>query len=131
MPVNLANLLIYPPPHLLVRLVPTMMWWARRCFRFRRSIGEESVRRATGSPPGSAEHARLISESGDRLLRLLSDILDFSKIEAEQLALETHAFELRAMLADTVSLVEPKAIAGSVRIISNYGTQADISTIRR
>ena len=66
--------------------------------------------------PGSAEHARLISESGDLLLRLLSDILDFSKIEAGQLALEAHAFELAPMLQDAVALVAPKASAGNVRL---------------
>jgi signal transduction histidine kinase/ActR/RegA family two-component response regulator len=69
--------------------------------------------------PGAAEHARLISESGDLLLRLLSDILDFSKIEAGQLALESHAFELPSMLQDAVGLIAPKATTSSVRLIVN------------
>ena len=66
--------------------------------------------------PGAAEHVRLISESGDLLLKLLSDILDFSKIEAGQLELETHAFALGPTVADTVALVASKAAAGTVRV---------------
>src|SRR5690606_5517662 len=44
-------------------------------------------------PPGSDESVRLIAESGDLLLKLLSEILDFSKIEAGQLQLDRHAFD--------------------------------------
>ncbi|MCX6951944.1 MAG: ATP-binding protein, partial [Verrucomicrobia bacterium] len=59
--------------------------------------------------PESAEHVRLVAESGDLLLRLLSDILDLSKIEAGQLELERQPFDLPSMVADTVALVAPKA----------------------
>jgi signal transduction histidine kinase len=72
--------------------------------------------RRSDVPPEAAEHARLISESGDLLLRLLGDILDFSKIEAGQLALEKHSFELGAMVADTVALIAPRAAAGTVHL---------------
>jgi len=65
--------------------------------------------RRPGLPPDAAEHARLIAESGDLLLKLLGDILDFSKIEAGQLELETHPFDLPATIRDTVALVRPKA----------------------
>ena len=67
-------------------------------------------------PPAAAEHVRLISESGDLLLKLLSDILDFSKIEAGQLGLEKHSFELAATVADTVTLVAAKAVVGEVQV---------------
>jgi len=64
--------------------------------------------------PDAAEHVRIISESGDLLLRLLGDILDFSKIEAGQIELERHTFGLAALVADTVSLLAPKATAADV-----------------
>jgi signal transduction histidine kinase/CheY-like chemotaxis protein len=66
--------------------------------------------------PETAEHARLISESGDLLLKLLGDILDFSKIEAGQLALEKHTFELVPIITDTVALGTSKATQGSVQL---------------
>ncbi|HWA09071.1 MAG TPA: ATP-binding protein [Opitutaceae bacterium] len=66
--------------------------------------------------PVAAEHIRLISDSGDLLLRLLGDILDFSKIEAGQLGLERHPFELAAMVADAAGLVATKAALGGVQL---------------
>ncbi len=67
-------------------------------------------------PPAVADHARLISESGDLLLRLLGDILDFSKIEAGQLALEKHPFELVSTIGTTVALVAPRAALGPIQL---------------
>jgi len=74
----------------------------------------------------AAEHARLISESGDLLLRLLDDILDFSKIEAGQLALETHSFALAPVVTDTVALVAPRAAAGSLTIESSLSSELPV-----
>ncbi len=76
-------------------------------------------------PPDAGEHVRLVSESGDLLLKLLSDILDLSKIEAGQLGLEKHTFDLSALVADTVALVASKAIAGDVFL--EYSVAPDIS----
>ncbi|HTO04281.1 MAG TPA: ATP-binding protein, partial [Opitutus sp.] len=67
----------------------------------------------------SSEHARLISESGDLLLKLLGDILDFSKIEAGQISLETHAFALVPAVSDIVGLMAGRATAGSVQLEVN------------
>jgi len=66
--------------------------------------------------PEAAQHAGLISESGDLLLKLLGDILDFSKIEAGQLVLEKHAFELVSTVENIMELVATKAVLGSVRL---------------
>ena len=67
-------------------------------------------------PSVAADHVRLISESGDLLLRLLGDILDFSKIEAGQLGLEKHPFALAVLVADAMGLVAPKAALGKVQL---------------
>ena len=75
--------------------------------------------------PVAAEHVRLISNSGDLLLKLLGDILDFSKIEAGQLELEKHLFDVSAMVGDAMGLVGPRASAGSVSL--NFTVDPTIS----
>jgi signal transduction histidine kinase len=77
-------------------------------------------------PREAAEHARLIGESGDLLLKLLGDILDFSKIEAGQLEFERRPFVLSALVTDTIALIAPKAATGSVVITSS--TAPDVGT---
>jgi two-component system, sensor histidine kinase len=69
-------------------------------------------------PAGSGESIRLIAESGDLLLKLLSDILDFSKIEAGQLQLENHAFDLSTTLGDTLALASSRSVLGEVSLHS-------------
>jgi signal transduction histidine kinase/AmiR/NasT family two-component response regulator len=64
----------------------------------------------------TSEHARLISESGDLLLKLLGDILDFSKIEAGQITLEKHSFELAPTISDIVALMANRAAVGNVQL---------------
>jgi signal transduction histidine kinase len=58
---------------------------------------------------------RVVRQSGQDLLRLLSDILDFSKIEAGKLELEEIVFDVEDMLTSTlasfVPLAEQKGIA--------------------
>ena len=66
-------------------------------------------------PATAAEHARLISESGDLLVRLLGDILDFSKIEAGKLTLERQVFDLVSIVEDTVALISARH-SGSLEV---------------
>jgi len=63
------------------------------------------------------ERTRLIAESGDLLLRLLSDILDLSKIEANKLTLEPHAFELRTLVSETAALMASSAMEGDIHLV--------------
>jgi signal transduction histidine kinase/AmiR/NasT family two-component response regulator len=71
--------------------------------------------------PAAGEHVRLISESGDLLLKLLGDILDFSKIEAGQITLEKHAFDLVAAVNDAAGLMASRADAESVQFDVIFG----------
>jgi len=71
--------------------------------------------------PEAASHVRLIAESGDLLMRVLSDILDFSKIEAGQLELEVHPFELEPTIGGMTELVGSKAAQGRVRVETVLG----------
>ena len=48
-------------------------------------------------------------KSGRALLTIIDDILDFSKIEAGKMTLERVQFNLRRLVEDTVSLMEPAA----------------------
>ncbi|GIK99997.1 MAG: hypothetical protein BroJett029_42060 [Alphaproteobacteria bacterium] len=74
------------------------------------------LQRRRDLPPEAGESVRLISQSGDLLLKLLSDILDFSKIEAGQLRLEHHAFQLADVVNDTIGLVASRAEFARLRL---------------
>jgi len=53
--------------------------------------------------------AETIHRSGKSLLSVINDILDFSKIEAGKLEIDIHAFELRSLLEDVVSILAESA----------------------
>ncbi|MGH7788102.1 MAG: PAS domain-containing protein, partial [Candidatus Binatia bacterium] len=55
------------------------------------------------------EYLETVRASGEWLLTLLNDVLDFSKIEAGRVALDPTEFELRAMLAETLRILAPRA----------------------
>ena len=52
------------------------------------------------------EYLTLVRSSGETLLKLLNDILDFSKIEAGKLDLEPVQFHPRAVLAETLKMLD-------------------------
>lgn len=77
----------------------------------------ELILRHPQLPSETVEHARLVTESGELLLKLLGDILDFSKIEAGELTLEAHAFQLKPLLTDTVALLAGRASSQNIHLI--------------
>jgi signal transduction histidine kinase/CheY-like chemotaxis protein len=72
--------------------------------------------RRSDLPADARDHVRVVFESGDLLLKILSDILDFSKIEAGQVVLEARPFDLQPTVDDTVALMAHRAAEGSVRL---------------
>jgi PAS domain S-box-containing protein len=64
-------------------------------------------------------YAKAVKTSGDTLLALIEDILDFSKIEAGRLDLEPQAFDLPALVEETVELIAPRAQAKAIEIGSD------------
>jgi signal transduction histidine kinase/CheY-like chemotaxis protein len=50
-----------------------------------------------------------IQKSGNGLLTIINDILDFSKIDGEKLELESHPFDLRGCIEDSLDLVAARA----------------------
>ena len=47
-----------------------------------------------------AARVHMLRSSGEALLRIINDVLDFSKIEAGKLSIESHAFDLPALLEE-------------------------------
>ncbi len=62
-----------------------------------------------GLPPEYLEHARIITQSGEALLRILDDILDFSRLEAGRLKVASADFEPVALLEDIRVLLSQQA----------------------
>ena len=58
-----------------------------------------------------------IQSAATSLLGIINDILDFSKIEADKIQLETKAFDLDALLADTITVIRDKAEEKGLEII--------------
>lgn len=76
----------------------------------------ELILRQPELPPKAIEHTRLVTESGELLLKLIGDILDFSKIEAGELSFESHPFRLRSLVRDTTALIETRAASQNIKI---------------
>jgi len=59
---------------------------------------------------------KIIYNSGEALLTLITDILDFSRIEADCIELENSPFELRNLLEESLDLITAKAAAKHLEI---------------
>jgi len=75
------------------------------------------------------EYIQLILSSGKHLLELINDILDFSKIEAGQLNTEMVDCDVRAILANVESLMNPAAIAKNLKFIIECADDVPVSVI--
>ncbi len=72
-------------------------------------MGMLQLMQVTGLTPEQQEYAKLASQSGRRLTRLLTDILDLSKVEAGRLEICNDPFELTDILASVRQLFAPTA----------------------
>jgi signal transduction histidine kinase len=66
------------------------------------------------------DYVETVRSSADALLGVINDILDFSKIEAGQLAIESYAFDLGAIVEAVRSLLLPAAQATGVNLTADY-----------
>jgi len=62
------------------------------------------------------EYSKLINESGQLLLDLISDLLDMAKIEAGKLVLHHENIDLENTIADCVRLVQGRALANNIEV---------------
>jgi two-component system sensor histidine kinase/response regulator len=72
-------------------------------------IGMTELVLDTELAPSQREYLKMVQESGDSLLAIISDILDFSKIEAGKLDLEETVFSLRERVGDLMKSLALRA----------------------
>ncbi len=82
-------------------------------------IGMADLLLDTALTPEQTTYAKAVKTSGDMLLSLIEEILDFSRIEAGRLDLASAAFDLPALLQETVELIAPRAQAKGLEIASD------------
>jgi signal transduction histidine kinase/CheY-like chemotaxis protein/integral membrane sensor domain MASE1 len=87
-------------------------------------LGMNALLLETALDAEQKEYAETIQLSGESLLTLINDILDFSKIEAGHLTLEREPFSLQQCIADSISLLTPRAIAKNLELSQSYDRQA-------
>ena len=55
------------------------------------------------------DHLQVVRSSSETLLQVINDVLDFSKVEAGQVEIHSVRFDLRACLAGSLQIFEPRA----------------------
>ncbi|BCX89646.1 hypothetical protein MIN45_P2019 [Methylomarinovum tepidoasis] len=68
--------------------------------------------------------AETIMSSGNSLLAIINDILDLSKIEANRMELDTHSFNLRTLVEETVEMFVEQAHAKGIDILADIPPEA-------
>jgi PAS domain S-box-containing protein len=81
-------------------------------------LGMADLLRDTALTPEQTTYVKAVKTSGDALLSLIDEILDFSKIEAGRIDLDARAFDLAALVEETVELIAPRAQAKELDIAS-------------
>ncbi|HKQ43886.1 MAG TPA: ATP-binding protein [Rhizomicrobium sp.] len=80
-------------------------------------FSELMLSKAHGAIPARhEEYAKLIHESGNHLLSLVSDILDLAKIEAGRFQADFRAFDLKHCMEQCASLIRPKAQERKIQV---------------
>jgi CheY-like chemotaxis protein/HPt (histidine-containing phosphotransfer) domain-containing protein len=72
-------------------------------------IGMSSLLLDTPLNDEQRQYAEISRRSGDVLLAILNDVLDFSKVEAGQMELESHPFDLRATVEESLEMMGLRA----------------------
>jgi len=72
-------------------------------------IGMTNLLQATDLTAEQREYVETVRMSGEALLVLLNDILDFSKIESGKVEIAADAFDLRAVIEESLDLLAPTA----------------------
>ncbi len=87
-------------------------------------IGMSQLLLDTGMKPEQMSMTRIISESGETLLSIISDILDFSKIEGGKLKFEEIEFPLCPTVSDVMSGLSLKAREKNLDLLSEVDHNA-------
>lgn len=65
-------------------------------------------------------YVEVIQQSGASLMTILNDVLDFSKVEEGGLTLKSEEFEVYKVIDSCLSLLQPQASVGGVRLTTHY-----------
>ncbi len=80
----------------------------------------EVIKREMFGPLKNAKYSEYVSDiynSSQHLLAVISDILDFSKMEAGALPLDESPCDLDRIIAECLTMIEPKAQEAGVRLV--------------
>jgi signal transduction histidine kinase/DNA-binding response OmpR family regulator len=83
-------------------------------------IGASELLTSTELDDEQKKVLKIISSSGNSLLRIINDILDFSKIEAGKLEIENFPFNLHDVLDQVIEQFSFKANEQSIELINDY-----------
>lgn len=72
-------------------------------------IGMGELLLGTNLDDTQRQYLEMLKQSADSLLELLNDVLDFSKIEAGKMELDSHEFDLNAIVTETVRAMSVRA----------------------
>jgi len=89
-------------------------------------LGMATLLSETPLNPEQQEYTDTIRNSGEALLTVINDILDFSKIESGNLELDTHDFNLRDCIEDSMQLFGSKVAEKKLDLI--YHIDSNIPT---
>ena len=80
--------------------------------------------------PGQLRRLKLIREAGEHLLHMINDMLDLTRIEAGGMALQTEPVALRALVSQTLELVQSLADEASLRLALASGRELTVRADR-
>ncbi len=72
-------------------------------------LGIADLMLATETDPVRYDLVQTIHQSGESLLTIINDVLDFSKIESGKMELESHPFDIRQCVEQSLDLLSSKA----------------------
>jgi signal transduction histidine kinase len=78
-------------------------------------------------PAGQREMTSIITQSSEHLLTLINSLLDLAKIEANQLELETRPFDLRKLVAEVLSQLQPQARTKRLQLTSELPQELPVA----
>ena len=80
--------------------------------------------------PGQLRRLKLIREAGEHLLHMINDMLDLTRIEAGGMALQSEPVALRALVSQTLELVQSLADEASLRLALASGPELTVRADR-
>jgi signal transduction histidine kinase len=84
------------------------------------------IDQAEAPQPGQQRRLKLIREAGEHLLHMINDMLDLTRIEAGGMVLQSEGVALRALVLQTLELVQALADQASLRVRLEPGAEVTV-----